>query len=73
MPRLTVVMILHVLGSALAVEVWPNHSDYVECYVTATVNPTHLWVQVLSPRSAKLEEINRQLSRLYSDQSEVCL
>lgn len=62
---------LPVLGSPLPSELWPNHTDFVECYVTAAVNPTHIWVQLLTPKSFKLEEINTELNDLYSNPHEV--
>jgi len=64
---------LLVSGSPLPLEDWPDHADFVECYITATVNPSHIWVQRLSPSATKLEEINRKLTELYSDTAEVSL
>ncbi|XP_067938958.1 tudor and KH domain-containing protein-like [Watersipora subatra] len=58
-------------GSPLQCEVWPDTRDYLDCYVTAIVNPTHIWLQVLSQNSTKLDEINTRLCNLYSDSSQI--
>ena len=44
----------------------PNTSDFFQVFVSAFDTPDHFWIQLVSPESAKLDELTETMSQYCS-------
>ena len=46
---------------------WAGHRDYLEVYVSAVEHPSHFWVQVISSKATRLDDLFQEMTRYYSN------